>query len=52
MVRTRANPDDLAAAVRSQLWAIDKRMSAMDRLLADSLAGRRSPFAWAWARNV
>jgi putative ABC transport system permease protein len=46
MVRTRGNPEDLAAAVRSQLWAIDKeqpisRMSTMDHLLADSLAGRR-----------
>ncbi len=46
LVRTRGNPDDLGAAVRSQLWAIDKeqpisRMSTMDRILADSLAGRR-----------
>jgi putative ABC transport system permease protein len=46
MVRTGGNPDDFAAAVRSQLWAIDKeqpisRMSTMDHLLADSLAGRR-----------
>jgi putative ABC transport system permease protein len=46
MVRTRGNPEDLAAAVRGQLWSIDKeqpisRMSTMDRLLADSLAGRR-----------
>ena len=46
LVRTRGNPEDLAAAVRSQLWAIDKnqpisRMSTMDHLLADSLAGRR-----------
>jgi putative ABC transport system permease protein len=41
-----ADPDHLAAAVRSQLWAIDKeqpisRMSTMDRLLADSFADRR-----------
>jgi putative ABC transport system permease protein len=46
LVRTRGNPDDLSADVRSQLWAIDKeqpifRMSTMDRILADSLAGRR-----------
>jgi putative ABC transport system permease protein len=46
MVRTRGNPEDLGGAVRSQLWAIDKdqpisRMSTMDHLLADSLAGRR-----------
>ena len=46
LVRTRGNPEDLGAAVRSQLWAIDKeqpisRMSTMDRILADSLAGRR-----------
>jgi putative ABC transport system permease protein len=46
MVRTGGNPDDFAAAVRSQLWAVDKeqpisRMSTMDHLLADSLAGRR-----------
>jgi putative ABC transport system permease protein len=46
VVRTRGNPEDLGAAVRSQLWAIDKeqpisRMSTMDKILADSLAGRR-----------
>jgi putative ABC transport system permease protein len=46
LVRTRGNPEDLSAAVRSQLWAIEKeqpisRMSTMDRILADSLAGRR-----------
>jgi putative ABC transport system permease protein len=46
VVRTRDNPENLAAAVRTQLWAIDKdqpisRMSTMDRILADSLAGRR-----------
>ncbi|HEV8037497.1 MAG TPA: ABC transporter permease [Bryobacteraceae bacterium] len=46
VVRTRGNPEDLAAAVRSQLWVIDKeqpisRMSTMDHLLSDSLAGRR-----------
>jgi putative ABC transport system permease protein len=46
VVRTRGNPEDLSATVRSQLWAIDKdqpisRMSTMDRILADSLAGRR-----------
>ncbi len=46
VVRTRGNPDDLGAAVRSQLWSIDKeqpisRMSSMDKILADSLAGRR-----------
>jgi putative ABC transport system permease protein len=46
VVRTRGNPENLKAAVSSQLWAIDKdqpisRMSTMDRILADSLAGRR-----------
>jgi putative ABC transport system permease protein len=46
VVRTRGNPEDLSAAVRSQLWSIDKeqpisRMSTMDGILADSLAGRR-----------
>ena len=46
LVRTRGNPGDLNAAVRSQLWSIDKeqpisRMSTMDRILEDSLAGRR-----------
>ncbi len=46
LIRTRGNPEDLSAAVRSQLWSIDKeqpisRMSSMDRILADSLAGRR-----------
>lgn len=46
VVRTRGNPQDLAAAVRSQLWAIDKdqpisRMSTMDKIVSDSLAARR-----------
>ncbi|HYL76832.1 MAG TPA: FtsX-like permease family protein, partial [Bryobacteraceae bacterium] len=46
VVRTRGNPQDLAAAVRSQLWAIDKeqpisRMSTMEKILSDSLAARR-----------
>jgi putative ABC transport system permease protein len=46
VVRTRGNPEDLGAAVRSQLWAIDKEqpissMSTMDKILRDSLAGRR-----------
>jgi putative ABC transport system permease protein len=46
VVRSRAHPENLSAAVRSQLWAIDKdqpisRMSTMDHILADSLAGRR-----------
>ena len=46
LVRTHGNPEDLSAAVRSQLWSIDKeqpisRMSTMDHILADSLAGRR-----------
>jgi putative ABC transport system permease protein len=46
VVRTRGNPEDLAAAVRSQLWTIDKdqpvsRMSTMDKILSDSLAARR-----------
>ena len=46
VVRTRGNPQDLAGAVRSQLWAIDKdqpisRMSTMDKILSDSLAARR-----------
>ncbi len=46
VIRTRGNPENLAAAVRSQLWAIDKDqpisgMSTMDQILADSLAGRR-----------
>ncbi|HLK19455.1 MAG TPA: ABC transporter permease [Bryobacteraceae bacterium] len=46
LIRTRGNPDDLAPAIRAQLWSIDKeqpisRMSTMDRILADSLAGRR-----------
>jgi putative ABC transport system permease protein len=46
LIRTRGNPENLGAAIRSQLWSIDKeqpisRMSTMDRILADSLAGRR-----------
>ena len=46
VVRTSANPENFAAAVRSRLWSIDKdqpisRLATMDRILADSLAGRR-----------
>ena len=46
VVRTRNNPANLVSAVRSQLWAVDKdqpisRLSSMDDILADSLAGRR-----------
>ena len=46
VVRTHGDPEQLAPAVRSQLWSIDKeqpvsRMSTMDRILSDSLAGRR-----------
>jgi putative ABC transport system permease protein len=46
VVRAAGHPEGLAAAVRSQLWMIDKeqpvsRISTMDRILSDSLAGRR-----------
>ena len=46
VVRTQGNPQNLAAALRSQVWAVDKdqpisQMSTMDRIVADSLAGRR-----------
>jgi putative ABC transport system permease protein len=46
LVRTRGNPEELAPAIRSQLWSIDKeqpisRMKTMDHILAESLAGRR-----------
>jgi putative ABC transport system permease protein len=46
VVRTHGNPEGLEAAVRSQLWAVDKdqpisHMATMDQILADSLAGRR-----------
>jgi len=46
VIRTHGDSDSLAAAVRTQLWSVDKeqpvsRMSTMDRVLSDSLAGRR-----------
>ena len=47
VVRTQGNPQNLAAALRSQVWAVDedqpisRKCSTMDRIVADSLAGRR-----------
>jgi len=46
VIRTSGNPENLASAVRGAVWAVDKeqpisRMVTMDRILEDSLAGRR-----------
>jgi len=45
-IRTQGDPRNLAAAVRSQVWAIDRqqpisRMSTLDQILSNSLAARR-----------